>query len=430
MRSRAERRRAIERAWRALALLFLAWAIVAAFRRPSAAAVALRGEALASELPRLTRASRAPALALALEAAPAAGERDWLRALARAGARITWRASTPFAPLALEVIPRADPAGGVRALVAGAPGAHVMLGDGAGPLDTLDLATGAAALRLPLFVPPLAARAGAQRARAEAADSLALRRIAVLGAADWEGKFLAAALEERGWAVSAAFTVAPGLAVTQGAPLALDTARFAAVIVLDSATAAREGRALADFARRGGGVVLAGRAAAAPALAPIRPGGAGARERPAALAFSDSAPRRALGFASIAPLARESIPLESRDGRVAVAARRVGAGRVLQVGYDESWRWRFGGGAHAPEAERAWWSELVAGVAARGAHPRAAPANADAAPLAQWVAALGAADTAAAALAIAPRGLPWWLLAIILASLLAEFASRRLRGAP
>ena len=38
--------------------------------------------------------------------------------------------------------------------------------------------------------------------------------------------------------------------------------------------------------------------------------------------------------------------LERRGRRaIAVAARRVGAGRVMQIGYDDSWRWRMAGGA-------------------------------------------------------------------------------------
>ena len=413
-----------------LALALVAWALIAAFRRPADAVEDLRGDALASALPRLTREPRAADIGLSLDAAPGARDRDWLRALGRAGSRVSWRAPSPIPPLAIEVIPRADPAGGVRAMVAAGRGEHATLADAAGPLDALALASGRDALRLPLFVAPLSAAIGAQRARAEPADTFTLRRVAVLGAADWEGKFLAAALEERGWKVSVSFTVAPSLAVVQGAPLALDTARFNAVIVLDSATAAREARALIVFAHSGGGVILAGRAAAAPALGAIRPGGAAARTRPAALAFSDSAPRRALGFADVAPLARDAVSLESRDGHVAIAARRAGMGRVVQVGYDESWRWRFGGGAHAPEAERAWWSELVAGVAYRGARAVAAPANADAAPLAQLIAVLGPPTSAAAPAALDPRGLPWWLLAVILAALLAEIGSRRLRGAP
>jgi hypothetical protein len=105
-------------------------------------------------------------------------------------------------------------------------------------------------------------------------------------------------------------------------------------------------------------------------------------------------------------------------------------GRVIQLGYDETWRWRFEGGAHAPEAERAWWSGVVSAAAYRAASPIANVANTQAAPLAQLIAALGPPATTPAVAAIAPHGLPWWLLAVILATIVAEIASRRLRGAP
>ena len=158
--------------------------------------------------------------------------------------------------------------------------------------------------------------------------------------------------------------------------------------------------------------------------------------RPVSLVFADSAPRRALGFAAVTALKADAIPLESRDGRVAVAARRAGTGRVLQVGYDESWRWRLAGGERSVEAHRAWWSDLVAGVAYRPAVPsrlaeRSAERRhiADAAPRRR-------AHLRARRPPASPKRrsrspvLPWWTFAVIVASLLAEWASRRLRGAP
>ena len=431
MPSRADRRRRVEFAWRALALALLAWALVRAFRGPERGAERVDGDALAAELPRLTRAPGPVDVAVALRAAPAAEPRAWLAALRRAGGRVEWSADTPIPPLALEVVPRADPAGGVRALVAGARGDALRFADAAGPLDTLVMPGDAAALRLPAFVPPLRVTDGSQPAAARPADSLAPRALRVLGAAGWEGKFLLAALEERGWRAGAQFTVAPAIAVAQGATRPLDTARDAAVIVLDSAAAAANARRITAFVREGGGLILAGGAARAAAVAAIAPGAVAAHVRPAALTFTDSAPRRALGFDAIAPLASTAIPLESRDGRVAVAARRAGAGRVLQAGFDESWRWRFAGGPRAPEAERAWWSELVSSVSYRAAIPLGVR-NSDAAPLAQLTEALGppSAERRAPRSAVSAASLSWWLLTLILAALLAEYASRRVRGAP
>jgi len=375
--------------------------------------------------------TRTPGVAVRVwfDAAPAAEPRAWLRALRRAGSGVAWRPARPLTPLALELSPRMDPAGGVRAAVASAPGEAVSLGDGAGPLDTVPAGASAGARRLSTFVPPLTARSGSQPARAALFDSLAPRRVLVIGGAGWEGKFVLAALEERGWRGSARFRVAPGIDVTQGAMQALDTARYAAVIVLDS-TAAGSAAAIAEFVRQGGGLILAGSAARLARFAALAPGGVGARVRPASLAFADSAPRRALGFFPVAKLKADAIPLEARDGRVAVAARRAGTGRVVQVGYDESWRWRLAGGARSVEAHRAWWAELVGGVAYRPAVPLVGGAeqNVDAAPVAALITALGAAAERAAP--DAEVTLPWWLLAVIVAALLAEWTSRRFRGVP
>jgi hypothetical protein len=123
--------------------------------------------------------------------------------------------------------------------------------------------------------------------------------------------------------------------------------------------------------------------------------------------------------------------LEERNARVAAAARRVDAGRITQVGYQETWRWRLGGGAQAPEAHRAWWSAVVASVARRAAVPVAHEPFDDDAPLARLVDALGAPSAPPAP---AGRGRfspsPYLLFALVSLLLVTELASRRLRGAP
>ena len=83
-----------------------------------------------------------------------------------------------------------------------------------------------------------------------------------------------------------------------------------------------------------------------------RPGRAGPRIAAASLSFASTTPRRALGFFPIVALASDAVPLESRDGRVIAAARRAGAGRVVQLGYDDTWRWRLAGTGDAPAAHR------------------------------------------------------------------------------
>jgi hypothetical protein len=127
-------------------------------------------------------------------------------------------------------------------------------------------------------------------------------------------------------------------------------------------------------------------------------------------------------------LRTDAVPLERQATGLAVAARRAGRGRVLTVGYDESWRWRMLGGASGPASHRAWWSRTV-GLAAPDHEAAASHAGADAAPTAALVDALGPASTdAVASTAPAREPLPVALLAILAAALLAETASRRFRG--
>jgi hypothetical protein len=432
MPSPAETRKWIERGWRALALALLAWALAIAFRGPEAAPLALSGDALEAELPRITRAAEPAWLDVALNNASTPTIRGWLAALAHAGGRVEWRARAPIAPLAVELAPRADPGGGVRASVAAAPTDTIRLADQAGPLDTLAVTAAATTFTLPAFVSPLSVDDRRGVATAALRDTLALRRVLVIGAAGWEGKFILAALEERGWHASARFAVAPEITAAQGAVSPLDTAHFAVVIALDSASAAGNANAIAAFVRQGGGLILAGDAARAPSMAPFAPGTAGAHQHAASLAFADSAPRRALAFYAITNLKPDAIPLESREAKVAVAARRAGRGRVVQIGYDDTWRWRFAGGPRAPEAERAWWSGLVSSVSYRAALPIAGSSqlSANSAPLAALHATLGAPTADSRQPASTLNDLPWWLLSLIILSLLAEIASRRTRGAP
>jgi hypothetical protein len=100
------------------------------------------------------------------------------------------------------------------------------------------------------------------------------------------------------------------------------------------------------------------------------------------------------------------------------------------VGYDETWRWRMLGGASGPAAHRGWWSRTVGLVAPEQS---AAPGGPDAAPRATLVDALGPPTPAPPRAPRAPartrKPLPLLLLALVVAALLAETASRRFRGA-
>ncbi|HVE79518.1 MAG TPA: hypothetical protein VNA89_11675, partial [Gemmatimonadaceae bacterium] len=105
--------------------------------------------------------------------------------------------------------------------------------------------------------------------------------------------------------------------------------------------------------------------------------------------------------------------------------------RVVQTGLADSWRWRMAGGATGMDEHRTWWAGLVSAVAYAPAVRRPAPVAAlDAAPLAGLVGALGGAAPVAPGGGAAGAALPAWLAVAVVVLLLAEWASRRLRGAP
>jgi hypothetical protein len=128
----------------------------------------------------------------------------------------------------------------------------------------------------------------------------------------------------------------------------------------------------------------------------------------------------------------DALVLEARDGQTVIAARRAGLGRVIQIGYDESWRWRMQGGDAGPEGHRRWWSAVVAATARRNAARRASSGESGgAAPRAALTAAFGPSSPLSAGDRRAPgrHGPDPWLLIASAGLLLAEWTSRRLRGA-
>jgi hypothetical protein len=507
-----------ERALRAAALAALGVALWQRLAPPAppapAAAARADGPGLAAALARWT-AVAPRAVDVRLDTLPGPEARAWLAALAAAGTPVTWGAAQAPA-LAATAEPAADPAGGLRLLAAAPAGVSVAVTDVLGPLGGPDAsgaagagargapAVGAARARttgnvsapagIVLALPDAAGmlRVGAGGATARLRPLAPPRRLGtvlVVGHASWEGRFAAAALEERGWTVRTRFAVAPGVVVGDvsrvaarpaagqiaggGMPAAaaagsapagsaagsaaeggaaapppsrtparpdigrLDTAGVAAVVALDS-TAAPLAPALARYVRAGGGLVLAGDAARAPALAALAPAASGP-------ASDDST-------GAVAPLVRlraDAVPLAYREvagaRTLVAAARRVGAGRVVQLADLESWRQRLRADDAAPAAHRAWWAQAVAAAAyapsadtvASPAAPTHAPVDSlpDPAPLAATVAALGSAadppapDQAARAPGPRRRVPDPVLVALALAALLAEVASRRLRGA-
>lgn len=390
----------------------------------------INAPALEGRLPQWTAMSVPPRrINVRLDSAPSPLERDWLKALAGAGSRITWSGDLPAVMIAAEPLP--SPGGGLRVRVAAPTGVNVELRDDVGAIDTVRAANGGASLVMNAPTGEVKAIADHIVAVTLPRDSVTLRQVLVIGNAGWESKFVIAALEEEGWKVDALVRVAPGVEVTQGSAAAIDTSRYSAVVALDDASAGYAGR-IADFVRSGGGLILGPGAAALDAMGSLRAGNAGevVQTAPGMMA-SGSISLASLPFSPLMGLRKDAAPLEKRNGSVSVAARRVGAGRALQMGYGDTWRWRMGGGDNSLRDHRAWWAGLVSSVAYA---PRKAVRPgflADDAPMAQLAAAIGPRSTGSAVAEGAVNPTHWmaWLFILLLLALLAEVASRRLRGA-
>lgn len=417
----------LERALRVAALAAMVWLAAGVLwpREPGSGETA-SSASLDSAL--VTWTWRAPAAAhVRADRVPARAQRDWLVALRRTGALLTWQITESAPPAALVVEPLPSPRAAARVTVASAPHDTVPITDAAGLVDTpVTGALGALTWRGAVTGVVEGTLAGARPASA-LRDSTLLRPVLVRGVASWESKFVVAALEEAGWEVRARLTVAPGAVVGQGGDVRLDTARLSALVVLDSASVPPLA-AIRRFVESGGGVVLAGSAVAVPGLASILPARPAGRRPGAIGALDGPRPRSGLTGRVFSTASRDAVPLERRGDDPVVLASRVGAGRVLLVGYEETWRWRMIGADDAPASHRAWWSALVMGVA--HAPLIALPASfVDEAPLAAAVAELGPPITG---MAPAPGGsqfpLEAFLFAVVLLALLGEWLSRRLRG--
>jgi hypothetical protein len=422
MRSRVDRQ-FVERVLRAMAILAMALAAIRLWRGDAAPAGTTRMQASSLDSALVAWSVIPPARAvLDAGALPSPAQRDWIVALRRTGLAFAWSARDTAGPAVVveaAVLPRSP----ARVTALGTEGATLRLSDELGSMDSTR--TRAAAWR---FTPvgAVAVTSGAIRATTEPRDSLAAGPLLVLGSAGWEAKFVTAALEESGWTVASRITISPGAIVRQGAQPPIDTASFSAVVVLDSVSAI-DAAVVSRFLRAGGGVVAAGSGVRHPALRALVPG------------VSDVAPAAPGGLSGTDPhagltartfrLAGNAVPLERRSDAPVVVGKRIGAGRVVAVGYDDTWRLRMAvPDESAPDAHRDWWSSLVSGVALARMHARVV-SGVDEAPLANTVAALGA--PAPPDGAPPDRGrLPWTaiLAATAALSLLGEWLSRRLRG--
>ncbi len=382
---------------------------------------------LAAALRRWSSVTSPVTVSVTLLATPSGLTRDWLAALAGAGSWINWSGSGLVAT-ALSIEPRADPAGGADLAAAAPIGSTIAFSDTIGALDSARVSGSPVRLGLDRPRSIIEARVGVVTARAGMTDSLSLGRLLVIGRAGWEFKFAVAALEERGWQVDALAQLSPASSIRQGIAEPIDTARYAAVLTIDSSAAPYAAR-IAQYVQSGGGLVAWPEALLLRPLARVAPGTSGGSILSDDLPPPDSLPRTALTLRPITNVRQDAVIIERRGQQVAVAARRVGAGRVIQIGYTDSWRWRMAGGDRSVDRHRGWVSALVSRVAYAHDHRRAAP-PADVAPLATLTAALGHSTPPAAALpGVDPWALLPWLFSLTVVMLLFEWLSRRLRGA-
>ena len=394
-------------------------------------------------------ASAGDTLEVQLREMPTRPARAALAAVAGAARPLAfWVDSTASAGVALSVAEIPGPRGGFDVRAASGGSGRVTLRDAGGVLDSLEGA--------PRQVHAWRVSGDARRVYLDAGSAQAVvdlravgstKRLFVYGEPGWESKFVVAALEELGWQVDGTVRVSPSGRVTVGVPGRLDTARYAAVLVLDST--AVDARAITAFVNAGGGVVLSGDALRLPALAPLRPATASEVRGGIAGALLSETPRRGLEAWELTPVRGATVLQDDRGDHAhpepAVVARRVGAGRVVATAYRESWRWRMQGSEDGMSDHRQWWRDVLQAAlptALPNSLPalRAVPVGAaqeawpgDAAPYADLAARAGAPSVAQPRPAgrvgsPVPSHWPRWLFALATVALLVEWSSRRLRG--
>ena len=385
---------------------------------------------------------------------PSAAMGAALGAVQAAGIPVQWVDRTGAGGLAASASRGAEPGAPltVRASAGGIGAGSIVLRDAGGMLDSAARAGRTTSWQLASVSPPLVVQQGASTARVVVPDSASAKRVLVMAQPGWEGKFVVAALEESGWLVDGSMRVSPSGAVRIGAPQRLDVQRYAAVVVLDSI--AVDASSLQAFVREGGGVVLGGDALQIPALSALRPARTTVLRGAIAGGLLTDDPRRGLEAWELAVTPGTVVLQEDRSDHghpePALVARRSGRGRVVAMPYRETWRWRMQGTDNGAGEHRRWWQSALA--AAIEPELRTAGAGRDvrdalpgaAAPYADLVARLGSAQqvsTPAGQTSIVPTGderrargdiprvlsAPVLLLFTLLA-LLAEWASRRLRG--
>ena len=359
-----------------------------AVRIRSAADLARPDSLLAGSPPAaLTYESKQPPSAAELETLSAAAERAPLFVSAPAEVRLVEAAATARS--------LAGRAAAVSFRLRGPPGdsARVYLSDAGASVDSLTVAADARGEAAGAFrVRPAAPgwrewRVTARWARGDSAagaagawvDSAGPPRVLVrAGFPDWEAKFVTRALEESGAAVASSLALGRGLAVAEGAGGAITPARLAqadAVVVLDGAPLApAEAAALAEWAARGGGVLLAGDRAGVAGFGLVRGGDRVVSVDATTIRWAlppELAPlttERVGGDAQPfgAPSAGTMVGASAPAGGV-LALRPLGRGRAAALALTETWRWRMEAGRVAEHRE--FWRSLVDWLASSRPEP-------------------------------------------------------------
>ena len=427
MRSRADLRSTGEWVLRVALLAALGVALWRSLRpvEVSVTSRAVSASALGRDLDAMLTDPLLSAVDLTIDAMPSRAERELLMALGRAGVAVRWHGNPPA--LAIEAVRVREPDERTRLLIAGNGGVPLVLVDSAGLLDSIR-GRSVATVDVASVVGAVRAEQGRFAARAVVGSSDPRRAVLVLGRADWESKFVMSALSEAGWLVRASIPAAPGVTVRDDGLLPIDTTRYDVVVALDS-SAVDMAPAIAHFVAQGGGLIAGGSALDLAPFRALAPARAGERLPGRILLADDSVTPRDLPFRPLATARPDAVTLERQAAGPSLVARRAGMGRVLAVGYDESWRWRMLGGVSGLAAHRRWWSGAVGAAAPE--RPVAISTGGDAAPLASLVSALGPPSTPAATGSQSTHDpMPLILMLIVAGCLLAETASRRFRGAP
>lgn len=414
----------------AIIVLLIGHALYAQRARPSLRAQGIEVE---EALARWSTDTNPRRIHVAIDSIPSAPLRDWIAAFPGAGTETAWNGETP-APSAVSVEPVADPQRPSRVWVATSPGARVQLSDELGPVDSASVDGHGAVFVLPRLEGRIRTTLDGHGLATNALrDSVSIKSALVVGMAGWEGKFIAAALEEHGWEVDARFAVAPSGDVEQGpAQIRLDTARYSFVVAMDSVIR-RYADQLPRYVGQGGGLIVLGEASSVPGLESLLPARWGIPTRPVDFRPETADdPRRSFALGDLYNLKEGALALEMRDDDIAIAAWRFGDGRVIQIGYLDTWRWRMAGlDDDAVESHRLWWAALASGVAYAPRFDRTVTEEVEPTPRATLVETIGApapAELELASMLDDPRLLPL-LFGAAVGLLFLEWMSRRLRGA-